>query len=149
MITIDSFLGGSSDCLILVHPSISVLEHHSVEIQAHYQFLAFNVGKELSQALMNTLLTDRGRAAQGWFMDRINENKPGPLLCDQIGLLFEPSLQLNSLSLFQQAARITRLIILWPGDYSSGVLTYAVPEHAHYQAWRQIPHLIQIVRLSD
>jgi hypothetical protein len=74
--------------------------------------------------------------ANRWTKTRLGDLSPGPVLCTDIDLLFEPSLSLNPLRLFKDAGRITRLIVAWPGTYRDDVLSYAVPDHAHYRTWR-------------
>jgi hypothetical protein len=70
---------------------------------------------------------------------------PGPVLCTEIDLLFEPSLELDPLPLLVDISRATRLVIAWPGSYVGGVLAYAAPEHAHYRTWRQPPaHIVHL-----
>jgi hypothetical protein len=74
--------------------------------------------------------------ANRWTKTRLGDLSPGPVLCTDIDLLFEPRLSLNPLRLFKDAGRITRLIVAWPGIYRDDVLSYAVPDHAHYRTWR-------------
>ena len=68
---------------------------------------------------------------------RLGEEAPGPVLCTEIDLLFEPSLGLDPLALFRQVSRETALVVAWPGGWDGGGLTYATPEYGHYRAWER------------
>lgn len=67
----------------------------------------------------------------------LREMSPGPILCTNVDLLFEPTLKLDPLRLMRDASRVTRLVVTWPGSYGDGVLAYAVPDHGHYRTWRK------------
>ena len=134
--TIDTYLQQPFDCLILVHPQIQVLERVSHEIQrpgvAH-----LNLSKLLSAALLPVFAGERGRFSQKWLLDTLAALPSGDLVCcTSPDLLFEPSLQIDPLSLFRQAARVSRGIVLWPGEYTGDTLSYAVPEHHHFRTWK-------------
>ncbi len=60
---------------------------------------------------------------------------PGPVICTDIDLLFDPTLALDPLRLLRDSSRSAVLIVLWPGAVADGVLDYAVPAHAHYRTW--------------
>ncbi len=132
--TITTLLYHPFDCLILVHPQIQVLESISYQIQ-RLGYSPFNIGKELSTYLMPVSLNERSRFTQNWLGDSLAISPHSPVLCTCIDILFDPSLKIDPLALFRQAARIIRLIVLWPGEYSENYLSYAIPEHHHYRAW--------------
>jgi len=67
---------------------------------------------------------------------RLGELSPGPVLCTEIDLLFDPALELDPLRLLCDVGRVARLVVTWPGSYLHGVLSYAVPDHSHYRTWR-------------
>jgi hypothetical protein len=78
------------------------------------------------------------RAAQ---VDRLVDKalqvyEPGPLLVTDTDVLFEPSLQLDPLLLFQRASRQLPLVVTWAGSFEHERLNYAVSAHAHYRLWR-------------
>lgn len=122
-------------CLLLVHPHIQRLHEAAARLQARYDWPQLPIGQELSAALLPVPPSRRPRHAARWLDDRLRAAKPGPLLCGDIDLLFEPSLLLDPLALLRSASRATRLVVLWPGDFTGGVLTYAVPAHKHYHPW--------------
>ena len=124
-------------CLILVHPDIQHLRKAEEKILTDNQIVCLRIGKELSSALLTTPQAQRSRAARQWLETALREKAPGPILCSDVDLLFEPSLDLDPMLLFRQISRHTRLLVLWPGTHEDGVLAYAVPEHRHYRTWRQ------------
>lgn len=90
----------------------------------------------LANALLSVPPRERPMEARRVLERTLREASPGPLLCTDIDFLFEPALSLAPLSLFRNASRATTIIVAWPGIFADGVLTYAVPEHAHYRTWR-------------
>ncbi len=132
----------SFDCLILVHPQVQVLESTAKEIQ-EAGIALLNISKALSSFLMTLSANERGRFSQKWLTERLANFQSGPVLCTCPDLLFEPSLKIDPLSLFRQAARIRQIIVLWPGEYSTNTLSYAVPEHQHFQTWKITDSLLR------
>jgi hypothetical protein len=130
------------DCLLLVHPYIQVLESTADEIQGP-EICHLNVSRELSAALMPVSASERSRFSQKWVIDRISSFQSGPVLCTCPDLLFDPSLEIDPLTLFRQAARISRLIVMWPGEYSANTLSYAVAEHHHFRSWKVSDSLLR------
>ena len=130
-----ALLSQSYDCLLLVHPQIQVLEKMSNEIQG-LGGVHLNVSKELSASLMSASACERSRFSQKWLNDSLISFHTSPVLCTCPDLLFDPSLEIDPLALFRQAARIIRLIVLWPGEYTANNLSYAIPEHHHFRAWK-------------
>ena len=102
-----------------------------------YDWPHLSVGQELSTALLSEMPKHRPRTAARWVRARLGEMAPGPALCTEIALLFEPTLRLDPLRLMRDTSKRTRLIVIWPGSYVDGVLAYAVPEHSHYRTWRK------------
>lgn len=135
---IDAFFQDSEpECLVLVHPGIQQLKKAEDKILADYQVVCLCIGKELSSAVLTTPRAQRSRMARQWLEMVLREKSPGPILCSEVDLLFQPAFDLDPLLLFRQISRYTRLLVLWPGTYGNGVLTYAVPEHHHYRTWRK------------
>jgi hypothetical protein len=122
------------DCLLLVHPNIQIHEKTSREIQG-FGIESLNISRELSSSLMNLSASERSRFSQAWLMDTLVTFQKSPVLCTCPDLLFDPSLEIDPLALFRQAARAIQIIVLWPGEYSANILSYAVPEHHHFRTW--------------
>jgi hypothetical protein len=138
----DKYINNSCDCLILVHPSIPILERISNDFQSK-GIVSMNISRELSSALMFISTNERSRFVQNWLIDSVSSGKNGPLLCGRPDLLFDPSLKIDPLTLFRQAAKMMKLIVLWPGEYNGSILSYAIPEHHHFRTWKISPSLLQ------
>jgi hypothetical protein len=140
--TLAELLSQPYDCLLLVHPYIQILEKLSTEIQES-GVSHLNISKELSTSLMTVSSSERSRFSQKWLIDTIAIFQNGPVLCTCPDLLFDPSLKIDPLSLIRQVARIKQLIVLWPGEYSTNTLSYAVPEHHHFRTWKVTDSLLR------
>jgi hypothetical protein len=122
-------------CLLLVDRQPAALYARATLLQKQYGWPLLSVGEKLTPALLPLLPRERERAVQRFLAEEMRTVPPGLLLCTQIDLLFEPSLQLNPFLLLRGLSRQRPLIVTWPGSYSNGVLAYAVPEHSHYRIW--------------
>ncbi len=138
-LAIDQFLASASyyPCLLLVHSEISQLQAASQQISDRYDYPHLSVGRLLSQALLSPISKNRASYTQRAWVDMVKAHRPGPALCTDIDLFFEPSLALDGLRLLREASRQVRLIVMWPGTFNDGVLAYATADHAHYQTWPQ------------
>jgi len=143
----------NNECLILVHPEVRTLETLTNEIRQHYT-QEFHISKELSGRLLSVSPLDRSRISQQWLTDVLVNFTDAPVLCTHPDLLFEPSLALDPFTVLRNIARIKRLIVLWPGEYASNVLSYATPSHHHYRTWKITNDLLmhpslKILRLPE
>ena len=133
---IAEFLRTSYTCLLLVSSETRELEHAADELLSVYPWPRLPLGRELGSVLLPVIPRRRSREARRWMMTRLDELSPGPVLCTEIDLLFEPALELDPVRLLCDVGRVTRLVVTWPGSHLHGVLSYAVPDHAHYRTWR-------------
>lgn len=140
--TIAEFNRSSHTCLLLVHPDVHNLEQVANDLLQNYGWPRLSIGAGLVDALLTRMPVDRPRCANQWLHERVVALAPGPVLCSEIDLLFEPSLALDPLRLLREVSRIARLVVAWPGEYRDNVLTYAVPVHHHYRSWRRPDVLI-------
>ncbi len=123
-------------CCLLVSRDVAVLAQAAVEVQRLFPWQVVSMADVVCEQLLP--LSEPARAAQ---VDRLinlafQKYVPGPLLVADTDVLFEPSLQLDPLLLFQRASRQLPLVVTWAGSFERGRLSYAVPEHAHYRPWR-------------
>ncbi|MDY7029179.1 MAG: BREX-3 system P-loop-containing protein BrxF [Spirochaetota bacterium] len=73
------------------------------------------------------------------FLDEIidtYQNGEKPLILDNIELLFSPELELEPLSLLEDAGRQTMIIAAWPGVLQNDSLSYAEPGYKEYKTYR-------------
>ena len=131
------FLRSSHTCLLLVSPDVRKLRDAAYALLPVYDWPHLSVGRELSAVLLSETPQRRPRAADQWIRAALSGMAPGPALCTEIDLLFEPTLKLDPLRLMRDVGKLTRLLVAWPGSYADQVLTYAVPEHSHYRTWRK------------
>ena len=85
---------------------------------------------------MTVPTNERGQFAEEWLKDLLGELREKPVLCSYPDLFFHPSLKIDFFTLVRLVARIKQVIILWPGEYSTDTLTYAIPDHHHYKVWK-------------
>lgn len=135
----------SAKCAFLVDSDIQNLSRAAKTLPIEWE--RFSLGRELSNMLLSTG-SNRTILARQWFETTLINKAPGPVICTEIDLLFEPSLALDPLVIFKHIARHTKLVILWPGNYIEGVLSYAAREHQHHRFWRN-PEDIEIIGVSD
>ena len=121
-------------CLLLVADDVTRVERAAEELAAERGWHALPVNPTLAQALLGTPTRQWHRVARATFLRSV-EAWQGPVVCYRVDLLFQPELRLNPVALFQEACRSTPLVVAWPGRYERGVLSYALPEHAHYRTW--------------
>lgn len=142
------FLHSSHSCLLLVSPDIQKLEETVARLSSTYDYPCLSVDQELCAALLSTAPKHRSHAADRWTRSRLDEFAPGPIVITGITLLFDPSLRLDPLKLMRDVGKRTRMIVAWPGNYVSDVLSYAVPSHGHYRTWQRPPPGLKIVALG-
>lgn len=141
-IPLSDLLSEPCDCILLVHPDISMLENLSIEIQG-LRISHLNISKELSSSLVNVSAGERSRFPHKWMVDTLATFQNDPVLCSTPDLLFDSSLKIDPLSLIRHVARIKKLIVLWPGEFDSNILSYAIPDHHHYRTWKITEDLLQ------
>lgn len=122
-------------CCLLVHRDVRQLQQVAELLRTWHPWSVLAVGAALSTALRTVAPHQRSRAAHPALVAAVRPYAPGPLLCTDIDLLFEPALALDPLRLLRDTSRLATLIVLWPGAAGGGTLTYAVPTHSHYRSW--------------
>lgn len=94
------------------------------------------VGSALGRRLASLPLRQRHLQAGDVLRELTDQHANGDLvLIDNIELLFDVTLKLNSLSLLKQYAHGYRIVAVWPGEMNNGRLSYAPlehPEHVEY-----------------
>lgn len=89
-----------------------------------------NVGAELGGRLAATAIIDRGFSTNE-LLRQITDgvSRDGPLLLDNIEVLFEPSLKINPLNVIKLLAHSRLVVAAWPGELRSDRLVYAGTGH--------------------
>ncbi len=124
-------------CCLLVHLDVLVLERTGESLADKYGWAMLSVGAVLSEALLEIETRRRSSRVPSIMTPAVQERAPGPVLCTDIDLLFDPSLSLDPLLLLRNTSRFAPLFVTWPGTFADGTLHYASsdPPHAHYRAW--------------
>lgn len=133
--SLESLLAQHYDCLILTNPQIQILDEISEKIQS-FGIKHFNISRALSNALMTVSTAERDRFAQEWLKDLIRGIREEIVLISHPDLFFHPSLKIDFFTLIRQISRSKQMIVLWPGEYSTDALSYAIPDHHHYRVWK-------------
>lgn len=132
-------------CLLFVHADPFRLDEAAVQLEERYGWRRWPFGGELSAALLDVPVHDRGPEAASWFRAAVDARRPGPILVSDVALLFEPALSLDPLRLILDISRRAPLLVAWPGNIEGDRLAYAVPEHSHYRTWPRsalCPHCV-------
>ena len=108
---VTDFLSTSHDCLLLVHWAVRRLEQAASELLSVYDWTNLRLGQELSAVLLSETPRRRPHEARRWMKARLGEMSPGPVLCSEIDLLFEPTLELDPLSLMRDVSRVARMVV--------------------------------------
>ena len=138
LLDIDRFLAAQPfhPCGLLVHPSTAYLSDLGHALADHYGWPRVSLADLLVDHLVDAPVDRRPSLARDDVLAAATRHAPGPVLLADIDLLFEPSLHLDPLRLFLDASRLARLVVAWPGVWSSPALAYAEPAHVHYRVWR-------------
>ena len=137
-------------CCLLVSRDVAVLAQAAVEVKRQFPWQVISMDEVVCEQLLPLPMTARAAQADRLINIAFQTYESGPLLVIDTDVLFEPSLQLDPLLLFQRASRQLPLVVTWAGSFENGRLSYAVPEHAHYRLWRS-PDLCQdcIIQLDS
>lgn len=65
------------------------------------------------------------------------EGTTGPLLLDNLEILFEPSLQINPIDIIKRLAHARPVVAVWPGTVGDDRLLYAERSHPEHRDYRR------------
>ena len=100
--------------------------------------IRINLNLELGKRL-NEVPEKRRALKTPSFLDEIidaYQEDEKPIILDNIELLFSLELELEPLSLLEDAGRRTMIIVAWPGVLQNGSLSYAEPGYKEYKTYR-------------
>jgi hypothetical protein len=95
-----------------------------------------NVNLAFSELLLDVPLADRPMKASR-LLDQLLDATDGPVLLDNLELLYDPALQIQPLNWLRRAARSRLIVATWNGVVEQGHLAYAGeghPERRHEPA---------------
>ena len=88
-------------CCLLVSRAIAVLARAAVEVQRLFAWPVAPMDDVVCEPLLSLPVTARAGQVNGLIDMALEAYMPGPVLCTDTDVLFEPSLQLDPLQLFQ------------------------------------------------
>lgn len=91
-----------------------------------------NVNLELSRRMLELTFRQRTLELGELLSEVAGEDTPGPVLLDNIEMLFEPNLAQDPVRLLKGLARNRTVVAAWNGHCRDGFLTYAEPSHPEY-----------------
>lgn len=94
-----------------------------------------NLNLSLAEQLLDLTQKQRPVRVQRLLAKLVEAQAKGPVLLDNIELLFDLDLRLDPLRVLQQLARNRTIVAAWPGDLAHGALTYAEPGHPEAQRY--------------
>jgi len=94
-----------------------------------------NLNIQLSERLLDLTQKQRPVHVQRLLGELLEAQPEGPVLLDNIELLFGTDLSLDPLRVLQQLARNRTIVAAWPGNLEDGDLTYAEPGHPEAQRY--------------
>lgn len=124
-------------CVLLVHSDVRRVQSTGEQLALRSGWPQVAVSRVLAERLNQVPVPQRSLAADGALDGALADHRPGPVLCTDLALLFEPALALDPLALLRRWSRSVPVVACWPGAVTAGGLAYAVPEHAHYRVWKE------------
>lgn len=96
-----------------------------------------NLGAELSAKLLEIPHLEWPKKVAGLFNALVEKNQTSIILLDRIEVLFDRTLAIDPLKLLKSSARNLTVVVVWPSVKSEILLTYAIPNHPEYRAYKQ------------
>ncbi|MDN5316794.1 MAG: hypothetical protein PWR08_918 [Thermoanaerobacterium sp.] len=122
--------------LILVLTQLDDKAEVVEKISNKYAYDVLNVNLRLSEKLISVPISERCIYVDEYFKKLLNNYKTDVIVLNNIEMLFEPHLKVDPLRLLKSASRYRKIIAIWTGDYTDGVLTYAEPSHPEYRRYK-------------
>lgn len=94
-----------------------------------------NLNLQLAERLLDLTQKQRPVRVQRLLGELVEAQAEGPVLLDNIELLFDTGLSLDPLRVLQKLARNRTVVAAWPGALADGALTYAEPGHPEAQRY--------------
>jgi len=122
----------SSKLLVIVGTKGSGKTDLVQKVSAQLSWPVVNVGRELSERLLNLTVRQRRLNAEEVVADALDATNHRSLCLDNTEVLFDPALALNPVHLLLNLSRNRVLIAAWNGHLEFGSLVYAYPEHPEH-----------------
>lgn len=124
----------NSKLILLIGPPRSGKTALLAQLSERLKVQVLNVGLALGKDLLALPRTRRHLLVSELFKNLADAAASrGPLLVDNIELLFDRSLQFGPLDLLKAQARVRPVVAVWPGELRENRLSYAVSGHPEHQ----------------
>ena len=131
---VDDITSLNSKLILLIGPPRSGKSDLLNRLSERRNAPVLNVGATLGRQLLVIPSTRRHLLAANLLKDLADKTAShGPLLLDNIEMLFDRTLQLSPLDLLKRHAHARRVIAVWPGELREDRLSYATTGHPEYQ----------------
>ena len=101
--------------------------------------ILLNLNIKMSEKLINISRSKRSRTISAIINEIIEDYpKDQTLLVNRFELLFLPELEQDPIRLFEDLSRERTIVLIWPGVYENGVLSYAQPWHSEYREFAKV-----------
>ena len=105
----------------------------SQELSEHEQL---NLNKSLSELLINMPKSERARSVEHLVSSLVSEASTDEVVVNGLEILFDRSLAIDPVRLFEACSKNKTLLVRWPGDKTNSGLSYALPSHPEYRSYR-------------
>lgn len=105
------------------------------DISDHLDRPIQNINLTITEELLDCAPRRRPFRAQEEIRTAVEDAGEGPVLMDNIEVLFDPDLKLDPLAVFQALSRNRTLLVAWPGNIIDGKLCYATREHPEFRQY--------------
>jgi Cdc6-like AAA superfamily ATPase len=112
----------------------------AVAQQQGYPYL--NVNLEMSKRMLDLTRTQRSRQVERLLKDVIASVPGDVVLLDNLEILFDPALEVESLRLLQVSSRNRTVVASWNGSHKDGTLAYAEPGHPEFVQFKQVEAVV-------
>jgi len=119
--------------IILINCEGAVKQEVLDMLESSRDIKPLNLNLELSSRLLEVSIKQRPlKVAEN--MEDLIKAMPSPVLLDRLDILFEPSLQTDSLALLKSLSRNKTIIAFWTGTMKDNKLYYADPGYPEYKS---------------
>jgi hypothetical protein len=123
----------TANLLVIVVPNEDIGQAIKARCLLEYPMHHIDIGLALSQDLSCVTSKQRSRVAIEFFRDLGLKIAAKPLFLDNLGILFDFSLELTPLKLLSELAKHHSVVAVWQGCIVDGIwLQYAKPNHQEY-----------------
>ncbi len=106
-----------------------------------FETSVINVNLAISRELLELTPKQRSLRLPG-IIDQIVDQPQGPVVLDNLEILFDKDLRLDPLRLLQSISRNRAVVASWNGTASGGNLLYAETGHPEYRSYDSVDALI-------